>query len=499
MEQHNGGDPRGEWLKEFEKMSDGQPVKHNLKRPEEPKYEYDEPEPKQKDGKNLFLVLMIVLTAVLLIGIGVILFFVLKRCDKPVPNDPIAAETTAPETEPPKQLDELTEAPHEVVDRFVKWYLGDKFDSYDFTETHSLSEEKVLDEVTVDLNAVLNGKTYHSVMDAVFVYNRETKSWRVATYTATPLKADDGSEPGDQSKTPEPTAAPTQAPTPTPKATEGPLPDSFKFGGVTVKKGQTEIIGSDKVNGKTIDGDDKGNFTHITKEEVEMLVKMCPKLKKLNLNYCWFDTYEPLSELKYLEFLELKSCGTAKGGKKMTDIGWVRNLKKLKHLNLCHNAIKDISPIEELTALTWINLGDNKLTDESLEIIAKLTNLKSLYLYKQSSITDVTPLKTLNALVKLNLGNNKKLKTLEPLASLKSLENLIIYSTGVEDISYLPKFKKLKEVDLAGCALKYKQYYTYLPKCPKLTKFIIAKTDEDGVKAGKQFKKEGIKITYDFR
>lgn len=396
-----------------------------------------------KKNNKLFLILMIVSAVVLLAGIGVIVYFLLTGNSQETTkiDAPIVSYTKKPT---------LTDAP-----------------------TEQPAEAEVKPTAKATLPSYIEGEP-------------ET--------TATP-EATEAPE-----STPAPTEQPTEAPTATPAAqsTEAPeeLPDSFTFGGVTIKRGTTTIIGSETIDGKSINGDSKGHFTHITKREVEMLAKMCPDLKKLDLDYCWFDTYEPLSALTKLEYLELKSCGTDKGGEAITDIGWVSPLVNLKRLNLCHNKIGNAQPLETLASLEWLNLGDNKLDDKALDSIAKLLKLQELYLYR-NNLKDVKALAVLDNVTILNLANNKNIKTVKPLTAMKKLNDLRIYSTSVDDLSYFPDFKELKVVNLSDCPLQFSDYYNNLPKCPKLKKFKISKNDTDGMLAGDAILNDGYDLDYE--
>ena len=295
--------------------------------------------------------------------------------------------------------------------------------------------------------------------------------------------------------TPPPTPSPEPTPTPTPSPT--PLPDSFMFGGVRIQAGVREING--RPNAMNFNGDSNGNFTRITKEEVEMMVLLCPDLEVLDVDFCWFDTYEPLSKLKNLEYLELKTCGNSKGGVPLTDIGWIEDLTNLKHLNLCHNRIDDISPLEGLTDLEWLSLADNNLSDSDLSYLKGMSALKSLYLYS-NNLKDVSVLKNLSNLETLNLGNNKKIKSVKNLTKLKKLSVLQLFGTAIDDLSYFKDFSRLSKVDLAGCKnLSYSDYYYDLPKCKKLKTFIVAKDDYDGIAAGETLKMEGSSLKYEIK
>lgn len=298
---------------------------------------------------------------------------------------------------------------------------------------------------------------------------------------------------------PKPTDTPTPSPIPTPTPTPSPtpVPKSFTFGGVTIPSGSVEING--RPEAMDFNGNAKGVFTRISREEVETMVALCPDLRVLDVDYCYFETYEPLAKLKNLEYLELKTCGNSKGGVPLSDIDWIADLTNLTHLNLCHNRIYDISALENLDQLEWLNLGDNGLDDSDLSYLEDLTSLNTLYLYS-NNLKDVSALKNLSALETLNLGNNKNIKTVKSLTKLKKLSTLQVFGTSIDDLSYFKDFAKLTKVDLAGCKkLVYSDYYYGLKNCKKLKTFVVAKDDYDGISAGETLKAEGSKIKYEIK
>ncbi len=465
----------------------------------------------KKQSNKTFLILMIVLTVVLLAGIGVILAFLLPGCNQKE-EDSVSASV---------QLSDEQGVPDSVVRGFFKSFCQNDLKGYtDYTydvdhdvtlETHG-QKRYIRDVAQIHMLAKDEYYTYRYQYDVIFLREVSSDEWGVTTFSFTrPEKVDEKPAPASPEagvQTPVPSDTETESPTevpdtpsaqpvtppPTDPATEPPtppstaLPDSFTFGGAVIARGTTEISGKAlKINGKEKD------YNHISADELNMLVLLCPDLKVLDLDYCWFDTYEPLSKLTKLEHLELKTCA----GNPITSIEWIRPLVNMKKLNLCHNKISDLDPLENLTKLEYLQLGDNRISDEELETIAKLTELTELYLYK-NYITDVTPLQNLNKVVILNLGSNKNIKTVEPLTKMKKLQDLRIYSTNISDLSYFPQFKTLKIVNLANCPLKFKQYYDYLPKCPKLKKFRVSRKDPYGSLAGDAILNDGYDLDYEF-
>jgi hypothetical protein len=310
----------------------------------------------------------------------------------------------------------------------------------------------------------------------------------------------DPEEPEEQPSTPEPiVVAPSEAPTPepievqTPEPTEAPTqaptekPDTFLFGGKTIKRGEKKISGKKLgINGKS------KKPRHITKEEVQDLVELCPDLEELELEYCSLEDYSPIGNLTKLRKLAFTYCGTGDGNA-ITDIDWLENLTELRRLNLSHNKIDDTEALSGLKKLTYLNLAGNPLTDEDLEPLSNLTNLETLYLYDLKKVTDVTPLSKLSKLTFLHIGRNSKLKNVKPLTKLKKLTQLRLNHTKVSDLSYFKNFSALKKLDLGKCPIPEEQFYN-LKGCKKLTKIVLEMSDEEAFYAIVEMINEG----YDF-
>ena len=444
-------------------------------------------------GKHLFPVLLIALAVLLTACVG---------------PDPISQT---------QKLSANQGVPDSVVRDFLNSFAQNElkgYTDYSYSVDHDVDlisqkdHQYISDAAHIAIVADDEYYTYRYEYDVVFIRETLSNDWEISTYSFTvpekERKESQAATPAYDDPSPvEPTATeppaqettPPSAPPSTPPST--PVPDYFTFGGVTIPRGTTEINGNGKGNLEKINGDIKtGTFNHITKEEVETLVKMCPDLEILYLDYCWMDTYEPLSQLKNLKDLRLMSCGTDKGGVPIRDIEWIRPLTNLKKLYLCHNEISNIEPIKNLTKLTELNLGDNLLDDDDLDIIANFTELNELYLYR-NNFSDVSELSVLNYVTVLNLATNPKIKSVRALTSMKSLTDLRIYGTGVNDLSYFPKFKKLEKLNIAYCPLSFWDYYEYLPQCPNLKKFLVSKNDTEGIDAGDAILSNGYDLDYE--
>jgi len=109
-----------------------------------------------------------------------------------------------------------------------------------------------------------------------------------------------------------------------------------------------------------------------------------------------------LAELKWVRDrnateLKLSSIGS------ISDLSPLNGLTNLRYLNLYENQNPDITALAGLTNLTELNLGRNKITD-----LTPLTGLSQLTYLKlwENHVTDLTPLTGLTKLRKLNLYGN---------------------------------------------------------------------------------------------
>ena len=108
-------------------------------------------------------------------------------------------------------------------------------------------------------------------------------------------------------------------------------------------------------------------------------------------------------------------------GNRLSDITPLQNLTNLTDLNLGSNQISDITPLRNLTNLTRLILQYNRISD--LTPLANLESLSHLSLIG-NQINDITPIESLTALTTLYLDGNP-IADLEPLRKLKR-QNLLL-------------------------------------------------------------------------
>ena len=117
----------------------------------------------------------------------------------------------------------------------------------------------------------------------------------------------------------------------------------------------------------------------------------------------------------------------------LIDLRPLRNVKKLRNLDVYSTQIIDLSPLEELQYLQHLCIYNTKINN--LQPLEGLKNLKRLYAYL-TSINNLEPLKKLVNLQLLDISSTQ-ISDLEPLKKLVKLQSLDISSTQISDLSFL--------------------------------------------------------------
>lgn len=131
---------------------------------------------------------------------------------------------------------------------------------------------------------------------------------------------------------------------------------------------------------------------------------------------------------------------------KIRDISALENLTALTDLDLTYNEISDISPLSSLTGLTSLNLNYNEIDD--ISPLSSLTTLTSLNL-NYNKIDDISPLSSLPSLTDLDMGRNR-ISDISPLSSLTGLTSLYLEYNEIDDISPLSSLTGLTSLYLGG-------------------------------------------------
>ncbi|HSK67758.1 MAG TPA: leucine-rich repeat domain-containing protein [Candidatus Limnocylindria bacterium] len=106
------------------------------------------------------------------------------------------------------------------------------------------------------------------------------------------------------------------------------------------------------------------------------------------------------------------------------DFRVLRLMKRLKALDIGHNAVTDISFLYDLPDIRILIIAINNITD--ITPVGSLKDLEFLEMFN-NQVTDISPLVNNTKLLDLNIGFNR-IEDLTPLASLPQLERLWMYS-----------------------------------------------------------------------
>ncbi|BFH69809.1 hypothetical protein J27TS7_58020 [Paenibacillus dendritiformis] len=146
---------------------------------------------------------------------------------------------------------------------------------------------------------------------------------------------------------------------------------------------------------------------------------------------------QPLAKLTQLEALALHRTGTK-------DISFAVQLPALTSLTLDDNSkLSNLAPLARLTRLTHLELDAGP--SDTLDVLAKLTNLESL---KLRGMHDLSPLTHLKKLRSLELRRSSGTSDLRPLAGLAQLESLTLADNigGIDEAAPIFKLGKLKRL-----------------------------------------------------
>ena len=365
-------------------------------------------------------------------------------------------------------------APDEVIRSFLcQFVISKDCRSYTYEAQHDVysvmrdGEEYILDYLDFDVTETRDSGLYAVEGNVIFNCTRDGYwGWNNWSFTVPKLVEAETSiptQPLDLAETPTPT------PTPEPKEEPTATPSSFLFGGVEVQAGQSAV----RVKGK------KDAIIRISPEEMDLLVRLCPNLTKLVLDYCCMADYSKIGKLTSLKELEITTTTHEKDiGIPLVDIDWISSLQNLRSLTLCYNEISDIRAIAELSDLEELNLAWNKLEDNDLRWLSGL-NLQKLYLYGNSYLKDVSELASIRSLELLHLGGCRKITRIDSLADLPYLKELDVSYCPLKDLLCFSDFKALKTLRLEHSDYVDFYYYYDLANCESLETIVISEKDTD--------------------
>ena len=188
-----------------------------------------------------------------------------------------------------------------------------------------------------------------------------------------------------------------------------------------------------------------------------------PFLTRVTMSGLKFEDLSPLDNLSSLEELVISEMTVSDD-----DLQIIAKLPKLQSLTLVQCGLSGISPLAEATGLTHLNLNLNTLRD--LSALEKLTDLIELRL-SHNAVTELSSLSGLRKLEILDLSynsitssaplfnctslreldlSNNALEDVEGLGNLAALEKLYLAFTGLTDISVLSGNNAMLELDISN-------------------------------------------------
>ena len=130
----------------------------------------------------------------------------------------------------------------------------------------------------------------------------------------------------------------------------------------------------------------------------------------------------------------------------ISDLSPLQGLTQLTWLDLSGTNVSNVSPLSGLTALTSLRLYNTPLSDVSP--LTGLPQLRDLNL-SNTPISDVSPLTGLAQLTYLNLSNTP-ISDVSPLAGLTQLRSLYLHSTSLSDIAALSSLTQLTHLGIGS-------------------------------------------------
>ena len=126
----------------------------------------------------------------------------------------------------------------------------------------------------------------------------------------------------------------------------------------------------------------------------------------------------------------------------------IHKMINLEKIYLDKNNITDIETVREMTKLTYLNLGNNSITND-IEIFSSLINLQYLYLDNNKVVGNLSSLSSLHQLKRLYLYNTKVVGDIEALSEMNNIEYIHLFNTIVSgNLSSLSEMKKLRYLNL---------------------------------------------------
>ncbi len=164
------------------------------------------------------------------------------------------------------------------------------------------------------------------------------------------------------------------------------------------------------------------------------------QLRYLNLSYTNISDLSPLRIHNKLEYLDISHT-------EVSNLDYLKYASRLKYLNAARTDIKNINILANFTKLTELDLSECNLLSPpgGLQLPGSLKKL----VFTHAALDSYHWLSELPRLAYLDLSFGS-ISDLSPLASLKTIEILLLEGTSVADISFLSGHKNLDLLNIEG-------------------------------------------------
>ncbi|MDE7269585.1 MAG: leucine-rich repeat domain-containing protein [Acetatifactor sp.] len=162
-------------------------------------------------------------------------------------------------------------------------------------------------------------------------------------------------------------------------------------------------------------------------------------LERVRLHDCGVKSLDGVERLTALKYLWVRDND-------ITDIELVRELTDLVEFACAGNPVSDYSPVSGLINLEELQIGDNGFSYTDINFVSDLTKLTSLYA-PWCGIEDISVLENLTEVEYLNLRHNQ-IEDVNVLGKLEKLTYLNLEWNQIEDVSELGKLDKLTNLNL---------------------------------------------------
>ncbi|MBE7150853.1 internalin, partial [Bacillus mycoides] len=187
------------------------------------------------------------------------------------------------------------------------------------------------------------------------------------------------------------------------------------------------------------------NLESLKLEEVKLeniqFISKLRQLKSVSITYSELEDIGPLAELEHIETLSLRN-------NKISDLNPLSKMKNVKILDVNSNHIKDIKPLFTVTSLKTLTVANNQISNDNLEGIEQLKNVKKLSL-SNNGLTNIEHITAMKKLVELDLSKNE-LENITPLSKLSTVQALNLEENYISDITPLSKLTGLYNLNLGS-------------------------------------------------